>query len=116
MTKYTKQHLTQAARKLLKSVADQPWGRSTNGALRILNPDHTTVCPLCMIANRKVKAWTFDLDGIEAMREMDWPITREETRRIMLAVDKADHPLRQEVIAALGGVRTADERGNPVVR
>ena len=119
MTKHTKKaepmKLTSAARALLATVADQPWGRGAFGELRILNPRHDTVCPLCMIANRSMHAWHHTLDGIEAMREMEWPITRDETQRIMNAVDKPRHPLRREVEQALGGVRVDDGCGEPEV-
>lgn len=97
------------ALKMLRSIADQPWGINRHGAIRILkgpastSPSPVQVCPVCFLADRKTNTWSFALDYHSAVQLLDMSI--KDADAIASAADFPMDPNRSALVRALGGIR-----------
>ena len=97
------------ALKMLRSIADQPWGINKRGNIRILmgpenpSPSPLQVCPVCFLADRKLGKWAYAGAYLAARQHIDMSI--EDADAIACAADFPMDPNRSALIRALGGIR-----------
>ena len=111
---------TARTKKMLRSVAHQPWAVDLNGWIRVraplsirsTSPYGAKVCPVCMAHNQLAKRWEFFGDAQEANQQSDL-LTDSQLNLVTDAADSPSHPLRRELEQLLGGLRTPVKKGNP---